>query len=70
VRVSFVSIARGCREQLFVRGKLLRLFTMFVSSIEARRAIDAVPQFSRDHHESCTCSGCLHVHVQHIEEKK
>jgi hypothetical protein len=25
----------GCREQLFVRGKLVRLFTLFVSSIEA-----------------------------------
>jgi hypothetical protein len=37
-----VSISRGCLAQLFVRGKLVRLFTVFVSSIEARRAIDVV----------------------------
>jgi hypothetical protein len=30
--------------QLFVRGKLVRLFTVFVSSIEARQPRDAVPQ--------------------------
>jgi hypothetical protein len=38
-----VSIARGCRAQLFVLGKLVRLFTVFVSSIEAwqpRAAVD------------------------------
>jgi hypothetical protein len=29
-------IAGDCRAQLFVRGKLIRLFTVFVSSIEAR----------------------------------
>jgi hypothetical protein len=32
--------------------------------------IDAVPQFSRDHHEYCTCSGCLYVDVQHYRRKK
>jgi hypothetical protein len=37
--LSFVSIARGCRAQLFVRGKLIRLFTVFVSSIEARSTL-------------------------------
>jgi hypothetical protein len=39
-----VSIARGCRAQLLVSGKLVRLFTAFVSSIEAQQQRDAVPQ--------------------------
>jgi hypothetical protein len=40
---------RGCRAQLFVRGKLVRLFTVFVSSIEARQhGIDSARQ-SNDH---------------------
>jgi hypothetical protein len=34
----------SCREQLFVRGKLVRLFTVFVSSIVVRLLMDAVPQ--------------------------
>jgi hypothetical protein len=55
--LSLVSIARGCRAQLFVRGKLVRLLTVFLSSI-ARSP------------EYCTCSGCLHVHAQHSEEEK
>jgi hypothetical protein len=29
--------------QLFVRGKLVRLFTVFVSSIEAWLLMDAIP---------------------------
>jgi hypothetical protein len=32
--VSKYVILRGCRVQLFVHGKLVRLFTMFVSSIK------------------------------------
>jgi hypothetical protein len=39
---SRVLIARCCREQLFVRGKLVRLFTVFVSSIEERQPRVAV----------------------------
>jgi hypothetical protein len=30
--------------RLFVRGKLVRLFTVFVSSIEVRLLIDSAPQ--------------------------
>jgi hypothetical protein len=44
VFLGWVSIARGCRAQLFVHGKLVRLFTMFVSSIEVRLLMNAVPQ--------------------------
>jgi hypothetical protein len=40
--LGWVSIAHGCRAQLFVRGKLVRLFTVFVSSIEARQPRAAV----------------------------
>jgi hypothetical protein len=40
--VGWVSIALGCRAQLFVRGKLVRLFTVFVSNIEARQPRAAV----------------------------
>jgi hypothetical protein len=36
------SIARGYRAQLFVRSKLVRLLTVFVSSIEARQPRAAV----------------------------
>jgi hypothetical protein len=39
---SWVLIARGCRAQLFVCGKLVRLFTVFVSSTEARQLRAAV----------------------------
>jgi hypothetical protein len=41
--LSWVWIARGCRAQLFVRGKLVCLFTVFVSNIELplpRAAVD------------------------------
>jgi hypothetical protein len=40
--LGWVSISRGCRAQLFVRGKLVRLFTVFVPSIEARQPRAAV----------------------------
>jgi hypothetical protein len=55
--------------QLFVRGKLVRLFTVFVSGIEGRvrLLIDAVSQLSRDHHEYWTCRGYLYVHVQQMK---
>jgi hypothetical protein len=42
--LGWVSIARGCRAQLFVRGKLVRLLTVFVSSIEARQPRAAISQ--------------------------
>jgi hypothetical protein len=38
----WVSIAGGCRTQLFVNGKLVRLFTVFVSTIETRQPRAAV----------------------------
>jgi hypothetical protein len=53
------------RPQLFVRGKCVRLFTVFVSGIEAR--LFSVLARSRDY---CMCSGCLHVHVQQYRRKK
>jgi hypothetical protein len=36
-------IARRCRAQLFVRGEVVRLFTVFMSS-RVRLLMDAVPQ--------------------------
>jgi hypothetical protein len=36
--LGWVSIAHGCRAQPFVSGKLVRLVTVFVSSIKAPRA--------------------------------
>jgi hypothetical protein len=35
--LGWVSILRGCRAKLFVRDKLVCLFTVFVSNIEARQ---------------------------------
>jgi hypothetical protein len=42
--LGWVSIARGCRAQLFVRGKLVRFFTVFVSGCRVWLLMDAVPQ--------------------------
>jgi hypothetical protein len=40
--LDWVLIALGCRAQLFVCGKHVRLFTVFVSSIEERQPRVAV----------------------------
>jgi hypothetical protein len=55
---------RGCREQLFVRGKPVRLFTVFVSSIEARLwlLIDAVPHFS-ERHKTVSTERAQHIKI-------
>jgi hypothetical protein len=45
--LGWVPTASGCRAQLFVRGKLVCLFTVFVLSIEARQ-----PRVSVDRHRS------------------
>jgi hypothetical protein len=45
--------ARGCRAQMFVRCKLVQLFTVLCPASKrgslVRLLVEAVPQFSRDH---------------------